>query len=69
MGQKFLYDEMTLHNSLREAGFSNIIRCAPGESHDTNLGGVDCRAKDEMLSFSHLILGGKKPVEKGLSTE
>jgi len=60
-GHKFLYDEMTLRNSLRETGFSDIVRCAPGESHDVNLQKVDHRARDEMWSFSHLILEGKKP--------
>jgi len=68
-GHKFLYDELTLRNSLEEAGFLNIIRCSPGESDDLNLRKVDFRAKDEMLSFSHLILEGKKDYQGNLQTQ
>ena len=60
-GHRFLYDYETLHESLKEAGYVNIVRCKPGESVDKNLCGVDCRAMDEMTSFTNLIIEGTRP--------
>ena len=60
-GHRFLYDFETLRGSLEEAGYINVVRCKPGESEDGNLCGVDCRAQDEMTSFTNLIIEGTRP--------
>jgi len=51
-GHRFLYDDETLQDSLTKTGYIHITRCAPGESGDKNLCGIDSRAKDEMTNFT-----------------
>lgn len=57
-GHKFLYDYDTLQYSFKETGYIDITRCRPGESSDENLCGIDFRARDEMTSFTNLIVEG-----------
>jgi len=59
-GHRFLYDYETLQNSFKEVGYINISQCRPGESSDENLCGIDFRARDEMTSFTNLILEGTR---------
>jgi hypothetical protein len=40
-GHVFLYDEPTLRGALADAGFSAIVRVAPGESSHPALSGID----------------------------
>jgi predicted SAM-dependent methyltransferase len=44
-GHKYLYDEATLRSALTNTGFQNIVRCEPGNSHHTELVGVDLHSK------------------------
>ena len=60
-GHRFIYDHATLYKSLVKTGFIDITRHAPGESNDEMLRGIDCHAKDEMLSFTGLVLEAKRP--------
>jgi predicted SAM-dependent methyltransferase len=45
-GHRFLYDEVTLRDSLAHSGFKSIQRFAPGTSDDENLAGVEGRHND-----------------------
>jgi predicted SAM-dependent methyltransferase len=40
-GHTFIYDEPTLHAALRDAGFHDVVRVAPGASDHAALRGVD----------------------------
>ncbi len=44
-GHQFLLDEPTLDHLLRRAGFTGVQRCAPGESDDPQLRGLEIHQK------------------------
>lgn len=62
-GHKFLYDSDTLMHALRKAGFSEIIRVAPGESVHVPLKGIDHHADvigEEFNKLEALIVEATK---------
>lgn len=64
-GHQFLYDGELLEMALREAGFTDIKRCSPGESADENLRGIEFHAKnvdEEMNIFETMVFEGKCPL-------
>lgn len=65
-GHQFLYDSVLLSLTMKEAGFTNIRRCYPGESHDDNLVGIESHGKavnnEEMACFETMVFEGECPV-------
>ncbi len=63
-GHQFIYDIRTLTDSLKQAGFKNIVRCAYGESNNEFLKGIDSHDQavnnEEMVRFETLILEATK---------
>ena len=58
-GHRFLYDQATLADALREAGFAEVSRHAYGRSEEPELDGIDSHADEdnlEMVSFETLVL-------------
>lgn len=55
-GHKYVYDEGELVHRLREAGFTAIERCAPGESSHAELRGLETR--DDSLLVVEATKGG-----------
>jgi len=65
-GHQFLYDGDLLVSALQQAGFTNLRRCAPGESSDQNLRGIERHGTnvraDDMNRFETMVYEGDKPL-------
>jgi predicted SAM-dependent methyltransferase len=63
-GHEFLYDGELLTMRMQQAGFSHIRRCAPGESADDHLSGIESHgenvASDEMAAFETMCFEGTR---------
>lgn len=66
-GHQFLYDNELLTIALREAGFTDVHRCAMGFSEDPHLRGIESHGKfiddDEIAAFETIVLEAKSPRE------
>ena len=64
-GHQFLYDDELLGEAMREAGFTNVRRCAYGESGDHNLRGVELHGRnigdEEIARFETMIFEADRP--------
>lgn len=64
-GHQFLYDGDLLQETMEEAGFTNIRRCAQSESNDENLRDIESHGKnvddDEMARFETMVFEGECP--------
>lgn len=63
-GHQFLFDEPTLDHLLRQAGFTDVRRRAPGESDDPQLRGLELHhlvIGTEANAFETLVLEARKP--------
>lgn len=64
-GHIFIYDERTLSEALKGAGFVDVQRYSPGESADPYLRGIEQHGKvignETMNRFETLILEARKP--------
>lgn len=63
-GHLFIYDEATLTDSLRRAGFINILRTPVGQSHDPNLTAIEQHGRsigEEANAFESMVLEAEKP--------
>ena len=64
-GHQFLYDEELLEMAMRQAGFTDIVRFAPGESAHTDLRGIEMHGvavdNDEMNAFETMVFEGTRP--------
>ena len=63
-GHRFLYDRVTLQDSMEEAGFVDITTATAGESDDEHLRGVEQHgefiADQEMNRFETMVLEGRR---------
>ncbi len=63
-GHQFLYDGDLLEKALQDAGFSNIKRCAFGESEHTPLMGIESHSKnvaqDTMVIFETMVYEARR---------
>lgn len=58
-GHQFIYDIRTLKALLQEVGFTNAIRCIPGESKNPHLSGIETHGKligEERNQFDSIVL-------------
>lgn len=63
-GHQFLYDEQSLSAILLEAGFVDLLFCAPGESNDPILTGIErhgSRIGDLMNSVETMVVEARRP--------
>ena len=64
-GHRCVYDEPTLRASLAAAGFTDIARCAPGESDDPQLRGLESHGNAvgnlELNRFETMVLEARRP--------
>jgi predicted SAM-dependent methyltransferase len=64
-GHQFLYDAELMGLAMRQSGFTNIQRCAIGESVDENLTGIESHGEnvddDEMAVFETMVFEGQCP--------
>jgi hypothetical protein len=63
-GHQFLFDEPALGLLLRQAGFTDVQRRAPGESDDPRLRGLEQHQLvigDEANAYETLVLEARKP--------
>ena len=62
---KFIYNEPTLVDALKEAGFSNVERVEPGHSEDENLRGIEQHGatvgNEEAMRYETMVLEAQKP--------
>lgn len=62
-GHQFLYDGELLAKALRDAGFTEMRRCAMGFSEDEHLRGIECHGKaigdNHIAAFETMVLEGK----------
>lgn len=65
-GHQFLYDGNLLEILMLEAGFTDIVRCSPGESDNEHLRGIGSHGQNvdnnEMASFETMVFEGKCPI-------
>lgn len=65
-GHQFIYDEATLRASLERAGFVDVLRCAPGESEDEHLHGIESHGRtlgsEDMNRLETMALEARHPV-------
>lgn len=63
-GHEFIYDYVTLKNSMETVGFIDIRQAIPGESSDENLQGLECHGKvigdEEINRFETMVLEGRR---------
>ena len=61
-GHQFIYDEETLRESMRAAGFTSIKRCALGESYHLDLQSLENQERYPagLLNFESVALEGLK---------
>lgn len=64
-GHQFLYDGTLMEMAMREAGFADISRHAPGESEHEALRGIESHGKnvadEEMACFETMVFEGRSP--------
>jgi len=63
-GHQFLFDETSLRDLLNLAGFTDVHRCAPGESDDPQLRGLEIHQKviGRMANdYETLVMEARKP--------
>jgi predicted SAM-dependent methyltransferase len=64
-GHKFIYDFETLEAILEETGFTNVTRCAPGESDADELRGIDRHGEavmnERMNQFETMVIEAARP--------
>ena len=64
-GHPFIYDEATHRGAVEEAGFVDVVPCAPGQSGEEALRGIECHGRvvrnEEMNSFETMVLEARKP--------
>lgn len=63
-GHRFIYDQPTLEEILRNAGFSEIGRCRPGESADPKLQNLEIHGEGVgqfMNDYETMVLEARKP--------
>ncbi len=63
-GHQFLYDAELMTMRMQQAGFTHVRRCAPGESADDALRGIESHgenvANDEMAAFETMCFEGTR---------
>ncbi len=64
-GHRFLYDAEVMVMTMERAGFTDIQRCAPGESSDQHLRGIESHGSSvsdlEMAAFETMVFEARYP--------
>lgn len=66
-GHKWIYDYKLLKGALAKSGFTDIKRCAVGQSDDCNLRGLECHGKrigEEFNKLQTMVIEGTKTEQK-----
>jgi predicted SAM-dependent methyltransferase len=64
-GHQFLYDGELMDIAMRQAGFTDITRCQPGESRHAELRGIESHGRnagdEDMANFETMVFEGTRP--------